>query len=213
MFFMANNNTLRSELPEWCYLQGKAKAMNHVHLRDLASNQERHLTLTIKAGPFFLDISKQKLDTTILQGLIRLAEVVNLPSAIQSLIGGEIVNNTEGRPALHSALRLPKNAELIVSGENIVPNIHNSLSKMRQIVERIHSRQWRGFSGRAITDVVNIGVGGSDLGPFMACQALSEFVPSEASQLNVHFVSSIDGTQLSDLLGSLKPETTLFIVS
>lgn len=203
----------RSELPEWCYLQGKAKAMSHVHLRDLANDQERHDALTVKTGPFFLDISKQKLDVATLQGLIRLAESVNLPQAIQGLIGGEVVNNTEGRPALHSALRLPSTAKLMVNQQDVVPNVHESLAKIRQIVERIHSRQWRGFSGRAITDVVNIGVGGSDLGPFMACQALSEFVPPEASQLHVHFVSSIDGTQLSDLLGTLKPETTLFIVS
>jgi len=181
MFSMATNNTLRSALPEWYFLKNKATVMSQVHLRDLALDQQRHKALTINAGPYYLDISKQKLDMTVLQGLVNLATVARLPEAIQSLIGGEVVNNTEGRPALHSGLRLPKNAELIVSGENIVPNVHSSLSKMRQIVERIHSRQWRGFSGRAITDVVNIGVGGSDLGPFMACQALSEFVPSEAS--------------------------------
>ncbi|HMU87362.1 MAG TPA: glucose-6-phosphate isomerase [Agitococcus sp.] len=211
---MINNQKMpRSELPEWLNLQCKAKDMGHLHLRDLANDQERHRALTVKVGPFFLDISKQKLDVDALKKLISLAEAVELPNAIKSLIGGDIVNNTEGRPALHSALRLPVDAKLIINGEDVVPEVHQSLARIRQIVERVHSRQWRGFSGRSITDVVNIGVGGSDLGPFMACQALNEFVPTEASQLKIHFVSSIDGTQVSDLLGTLKPETTLFIVS
>jgi glucose-6-phosphate isomerase len=205
--------TPRSELPEWCFLQGKAKAMQHTHLRDLAHDVARNKALTFRAGAMLLDISKQKLDVSILQGLIRLAEAVNLPQAIQNLVGGELVNNTENRPALHSALRLPKDAKLILNGQDVVPAVHESLARMRSIVSRVHSRQWRGFSGRAITDVVNIGVGGSDLGPFMACQALNEFVPEEAARLHVHFVSSIDGTQLSDLLGTLRPETTLFIIS
>ncbi len=205
--------TPRSELPEWCFLQGKAKAMQHSHLRDLAHDQARNQALTVKAGPMFLDISKQKIDVSILDGLIRLAEAVNLPQAIQDLVGGSVVNITENRPALHTALRLPKEASLMLNGKDVVPDVHDSLARMRSIVSSVHSRQWRGFSGRAITDVVNIGVGGSDLGPFMACQALNEFVPPEAARLQVHFVSSIDGTQVSDLLGTLRPETTLFIIS
>lgn len=205
--------TPRSELTEWCYLQGKAKAMRHMHLRDLAHDQERNQALMFRTGSMLLDISKQKLDVPILKGLVKLAEAVGLPSAINALVNGEAVNNTEGRPALHSALRLPKDQTLMVDGINIVLDVHNSLEKMRSIVRRIHSNQWRGFSGRAITDVVNIGVGGSDLGPFMACQALNEFVPEEASRLHIHFASSIDGTQVADLLGTLRPETTLFIIS
>ena len=160
--------TPRSELTEWCYLQGKAKAMQHSHLRDLAHDPVRNHALTFKSGPMVLDISKQKIDISILNGLIRLAEKVNLPQAIQGLVGGAVVNNTEGRPALHSALRLPITESLVLNGQNVVPAVHESLARMRSVVSRIHSRQWRGFSGRAITDVVNIGVGGSDLGPFMA---------------------------------------------
>jgi glucose-6-phosphate isomerase len=203
----------RVEMGEWCYLQGKAKAMQHTHFRDIAYNQERQQALTFRAGPMLLDISKQKLDSSILQGLVKLAEAVALPQAIQSLINGEAVNNTECRSALHSALRLPIEATLVVNEQDVVPVVHNSLARMRNIVQRVHSKQWRGFSGRAITHVVNIGVGGSDLGPFMACQALTEFVPAEAARLQVHFVSSIDGTQLANLLGALRPETTLFIIS
>lgn len=207
------HRTPRSELPEWCFLQGKAKAMQSTHLRDLADDPARNQALTFNAGSMLLDISKQKMDLSVFNGLIRLAEAVKLPQAIRDVVGGAVVNNTENRPALHSALRLPQEASLLLNDQDIVPAVHESLARMRSIVSRVHSRQWRGFSGRAITDVVNIGVGGSDLGPFMACQALNEFVPEEAARLQVHFVSSIDGTQLSDLLGTLRPETTLFIIS
>ncbi len=203
----------RSELPEWCYLQGKAKAIGHIHLRELAQDEARAASLKLSAGPICLDFSKQKLDLSVFQGLVKLAEAVGLGKAIISLMAGEPVNNTEGRAALHTALRLPPGSELRVDGQNVVVSVHESLARVRDIVSRIHSRQWRGFSGRAITDVVNIGVGGSDLGPFMACQALGEFVPEEALSLRIHFVSSIDGTQMADLLGTLRPETTLFIIS
>ncbi len=208
-----SNRIPRVELGEWCYLQGKAKVMQRMHLRDLADDKERNQQLTFRAGPLLLDLSKQKMDEAILTGLVKLAEAVELPKAIQSLVTGDVVNNTEGRSALHSALRLPKSATLCVGGQDVVPAVHHSLARISNIVQRVHSRQWRGFSGRAITDVVNIGVGGSDLGPFMACQALNEFVPEAAARLQVHFVSSIDGTQLADLLGTLRPETTLFIIS
>ena len=110
--------TPRSELTEWCYLQGKAKAMQHSHLRDLAHDPVRNHALTFKSGPMILDISKQKIDVSILNGLIRLAETVNLPQAIQGLVGGAVVNNTEGRPALHSALRLPISESLVLNGQD-----------------------------------------------------------------------------------------------
>ena len=112
--------------------------MQHTHLRDLAHDTVRNEALTLKIGSMLLDISKQKLDVSILQGLIRLAEVVNLPQAIQSLVRGELVNNTENRPALHSALRLPKAAQLILNGQDVVPAVHESLARMRRIVSSVH---------------------------------------------------------------------------
>ncbi|PRD35467.1 UNVERIFIED_CONTAM: pgi2 [Trichonephila clavipes] len=124
-----------------------------------------------------------------------------------------MVNESEGRPALHTALRLPRAASLPVAGEDVVPAVHASLERMRHVVQRIHARQWRGVTGEAITDVVSIGVGGSDLGPFLVTNALAEFAPEAAKGLRLHFVSSIDGTQIADLLDSLRPETTLFIVA
>jgi glucose-6-phosphate isomerase len=203
----------RNELPEWCYLEGRAKAMRQHHLREYAQDAKRAAALSFRAGPIYLDISKQKLDDATFQGLIRLAQATKLTEAIHDMMNGMLVNNTEHRPALHTALRLPATQQLKLDGENIVPLVHQSIKKMRQIVGRIHAKQWRGISGRPITDVVNIGVGGSDLGPFMAANALAEFAPVLNHKLRVHFVSSIDGSQLSSLLPRLHPETTLFIVS
>jgi glucose-6-phosphate isomerase len=111
------------------------------------------------------------------------------------------------------ALRAEAGERVTVGGRNVIPDVQDSLARMESVVARVHSRQWRGWSGRAITDVVNIGVGGSDLGAYMACTALGEFAAPQAPDLRLHFVSSIDGTQIADLLRSLRPETTLFIVS
>jgi glucose-6-phosphate isomerase len=208
-----NRWSSRSELTEWCYLEGRAKAMKQRHLREFTDDHERAQSLSFRAGPIHLDLVKQKIDPPVFNGLIQLAQACGMQQAIEDMMSGQPLNNTEGRPALHTALRLPASQTLELNGQNIVPIIHQSLRKMRQIVSRIHSRQWRGMSGRAITDVVNIGVGGSDLGPFMAAYALDEYASANAAALHIHFVSSIDGSQLSALLPKLNPETTLFILS
>lgn len=203
----------RSALPAWQALQQRAKVMQSRHLRDMWQSPMRAAEFSRRAGPLFMDFSKQRLESADLQGLLALAEACDLESAIKALMEGAMVNNTEQRSALHTALRAPADALINIDGRNVVPAVHASLARMEEMVSRIHSRQWRGYSGKPIRDVVNIGVGGSDLGPFMACQALTEFAPPEAGELRLHFVSSIDGTQIADLLGSLKPETTLFIIS
>ena len=123
---------------------------------------------------------------------------------------GAMVNTSEARAALHTALRLPESAKLDVDGQNVVADVHDSLSQVARLSERVRSGTWRGFSGKAITDVVNIGVGGSDLGPLMATTALDEWADTD---IEVHFVSNMDGTQLDNLLKHLNPETTLFIIS
>ncbi|RZU46851.1 glucose-6-phosphate isomerase [Fluviicoccus keumensis] len=205
--------TSRSDLPEWKRLEEIARRLTVEPLGRIAADPERARRMLFRAGPLCLDFSKQRLDAEALKSLLLLAEKAGLPGKIRDMLSGGVVNPTEGRPALHTALRLPLGAELRVDGAPVVDEVHESLSRVASVVERIHSRQWRGFSGRAIQDVVNIGVGGSDLGPFMASQALGEFAPSEAEGLRIHFVSSIDGTQLADLLHTLRPETTLFIIS
>ena len=203
----------RSALPEWQHLQQCALTARSRHLRDMWLSGDRAAEFSRQAGPFFMDFSKQRLTPEDRDGLLALARACGLERAIEDLMAGVAVNNTEARAALHTALRADAHAPVFVDGHNVVPAVHASLERMDSMVTRIHSRQWRGYSGKPIRDVVNIGVGGSDLGPFMVCKALGEFTPPEARELTLHFVSSIDGTQIADLLGSLKPETTLFIIS
>jgi glucose-6-phosphate isomerase len=166
-----------------------------------------------QAGPLFMDFSKQRLSGGDLEALLALARACGVQAAINDLMAGAAINNTEDRAALHTALRAGADEQVCVDGRNVVADVQASLARMDGMVARIHSRQWRGYSGKSIRDVVNIGVGGSDLGPFMACMALGEFTAPAARDLRLHFVSSIDGTQIADLLGTLRPETTLFIIS
>ncbi|HEX5361549.1 MAG TPA: glucose-6-phosphate isomerase [Fluviicoccus sp.] len=204
---------MRTDLPEWKHLVASAERLTAGHLNHFSDDLVRASALKFREGPVFIDFSKQRLDKAALDALVALAKKSGLPDRIRALLEGCIVNNTENRPALHTALRMPADARLMVDGGDVVADVHESLSRVASVVQRVHSRQWRGFSGRAISDVVNIGVGGSDLGPFMACQALGDYAPALAGGLQVHFVSSIDGTQLADLLHTLRPETTLFIIS
>ncbi|MFZ5562222.1 MAG: glucose-6-phosphate isomerase [Pseudomonadota bacterium] len=202
----------RSALPAWQQLQQLAARARARHQRD-SRQPDRATRFARAAGPLYMDFSKQRIEPDDLAALLALARECGLESAVQALLAGAPVNNTEDRPALHSALRARPDEIIEVGGRNVVADVYASLARMESVVTRIHSRQWRGYSGKPISDVVNIGVGGSDLGPYMACNALGEFTAPEAAGLRLHFASSIDGTQIADLLGALKPETTLFIVS
>lgn len=184
--------------------------LQQLFAEDTQHNNPRGAKFTAQACDIIMDFSKQKIDDMVLKHLLDLAKVSSLSKQIQDLISGEKVNNTEDRPALHTALRLPKSKILIVNDENITECVHNSLNKAETLVNRIREGVWRGYSGKAMTDVVNIGVGGSDLGPLMATTALSEWADTN---INVHFVSNMDGTQLESLLKVLNPQTTLFIIS
>lgn len=179
-------------------------------LEALFQDTQRAQTMCAGAANIYIDYSKQLVDADVLSKLVNLADACHLEQRINALMQGEQVNITEQRAALHTALRLPKDAELLLNGKNINHAIQNSLDKAETIVEKIRQKVWRGFSGAAITDVVNIGVGGSDLGPLMATSALDEFSDTD---IQLHFASSMDGTQIDQLLKSLHPETTLFIVS
>ncbi|WFF38745.1 glucose-6-phosphate isomerase [Moraxella nasibovis] len=174
------------------------------------SNPTRGQTFTAAACDIYMDFSKQAMNDEILRDLLKLANEFDLSNKINDLLTGQKVNDTENRPALHTALRLPKGETLMVDGVDVNAQVHDSLAKCEMIVNRLRSKIWRGYSGKAITDVVNIGVGGSDLGPLMATTALDEWADSEIS---VHFVSNMDGTQLHSLLGVLNPQTTVFIIS
>lgn len=204
----------RSQLPAWQVLRNEhVPRWQATHLRELAYDPARVAMLSRQLDGLFLDFSKQRLDAATFATLLALAEQAELPAAIQALLRGDRVNNSEDRAALHTALRLPAAASLRVEGEDLHAAVHASLARVRSVVERVHAKQWRGVTGEAIRDVVSIGVGGSDLGPYLATQALAEFAPPAAQDLHLHFVSSIDGTQIADLLDALRPETTLFIVA
>jgi len=175
-----------------------------------AQDDSRATRFSMQAGALYMDYSKQCIDEQVLASLLQLAESCELSTRIDALMQGAMVNTSEARAALHTALRLPESAKLDVDGQNVVADVHDSLSQVARLSERVRSGTWRGFSGKAITDVVNIGVGGSDLGPLMATAALDEWADTE---IEVHFVSNMDGTQLDNLLKHLNPETTLFIIS
>jgi len=180
-------------------------------LADLfAQDDSRATRFSTKAGALYMDYSKQCLNEQVLANLLQLAESCELSRRIDALMQGAMVNTSEQRAALHTALRLPETAKLNVDGQDVVADVHHSLVQVARLSERVRHGTWRGFSGKAITDVVNIGVGGSDLGPLMATTALDEWADTA---IEVHFVSNMDGTQLDNLLKHLNPETTLFILS
>ena len=171
---------------------------------------ERTSRFSTQAGALYMDYSKQCINDAVLEDLLNLANSCDLSGRIKSLLQGAMVNTSEERAALHTALRLPETAKLQVNTQDVVADVHQSLAQVARLSERVRSGTWRGFSGKAITDVVNIGVGGSDLGPLMATTALDEWADTA---IEVHFVSNMDGTQLDNLLKHLNPETTLFIIS
>ena len=188
--------------------------MSQSHISTLFSESpNRFAQFGFTQDNLLLDLSKQRITDETLNLLIELAKERNLPNWIESLFKGDHINDSEDRPALHTALRTPKDTTLEVDGVEIIEEVHQNLERMEAIVDKIHSGQWRGFTGHSINTVVNIGVGGSDLGPLMACKALAEYQPEEAQNLSVHFVSSMDGSQLADLLSHLNPARTLFVIS
>ncbi|MBU3070665.1 glucose-6-phosphate isomerase [Aestuariicella sp. G3-2] len=200
--------TLSQHLPHWETLLAHKQAWNSDlnELFQLDPHRAEHYSLQV--GPLFLDYSKNHLNETTIKHLLALADDCQLPQAIEKLLTGQHVNNTEDRPAWHSALRQQPGSALPQA--SVQDEIRAAKDKMCSFVTRLHEGQWQGHSGQTITDVVNIGIGGSDLGPRMACKALSDF---HLPQINVHFVANIDGAEIHHTLKKLKPETTLFIVA
>ncbi|MDO4222807.1 MAG: glucose-6-phosphate isomerase [Acinetobacter sp.] len=188
-----------------------AKQYQHKHLVDFFAEQsQRFQHYSVQLNQLTFDYSKQRVDDVILQQLIDFAEKQQLSTWIKRLFSNEQVNYTEQRAAMHWALRLPEQDSEFA---DVAQPIHEQFNRLYTLVEKIHAGQYRGVTGEVIQDVVNIGVGGSDLGPLMASHALSDFKQQTAKPFNVHFVSTMDGSQLSDLLHQLRPETTLFIIS
>ena len=173
------------------------------------ANQDRYAEFSFESDGLVLDLSRQRIDREILNQLVDLGHQVAVADWRARMFSGDCINNTEGRPALHVALRRPEADALIVDGQNLMPIVEQERQKIRQLSAAVHAGELRGFTGQAIRNVVNIGIGGSDLGIVMAVQALAEDC---ASNIAVHCVSNIDGVAMSHLLKKLDPETTLFVI-
>ena len=192
-------------------LKDKASKMKSLHLNQLfGQNDQRFEQLSVQFDCLTFDYSKHRVDLNIIDELNQFAQKKNLNHWIERLFSTEQINYTEQRAAMHWALRLPKH-DLVHTA--LSDQVHVQLDRMYALVNQIHAGQYRGCTGEVIQDVVNIGVGGSDLGPLMVSHALSDFKVKTKKPLGVHFVSTMDGSQLSDLLHQLRPETTLFIIS
>ncbi len=183
---------------------------NDFELRTLFQyNPNRFAEYSVKRDHFLFDFSKNLIDSKTKELLLKLAEETKLKEAISAMFSGEKINETEGRAVLHTALRDFSDKPIIVDGDNVKPQIKRVLDQMKTFSEKVISGEHKGFTGKEITDVVNIGIGGSDLGPVMVCSALKHF----KTRLNVHFVSNVDGNHIAEVLKNLDPETTLFIVA
>ena len=203
-----------SDRKAWKSLHNHAVKTGSLHLAQLFDeDDDRFSAFSLREGNLLFDFSKQRVQRDTIAMLCQLARECGLGSWIEKLFSGERVNSSENRPALHTALRLPADNELMVDSKDIVGGIHDTLERMEQIVKRVHAGQWRGFSGRPVDTIVNIGVGGSDLGPFMASKALSDTRGPDIPPLEIIFVSTMDGSQIAEHLDSLNPATTLFIIS
>jgi len=197
--------------PAWKALEAHARVMHDVHLRTLFANDPaRGERLTAVGAELFLDYSKNRVTDETMQLLIRLADESALGDQIGAMFGGEKINSTENRAVLHVALRAPRGASIFVDGENVVPQVHAVLDKMAAFSNRVRSGEWRGHNGVRIRNIVNIGIGGSDLGPVMAYEALRHY--SERA-LVFRFVSNVDGADFVEATRDLDPAETLFIVS
>jgi glucose-6-phosphate isomerase len=200
-----------TERPAWKRLEANYKKVRKLHLRELfADERDRGERLTVAAAGVYLDYSKNRITDETLKLLLQLATESGLRDRIDAMFRGEKINITENRAVLHVALRAPKGSSILADGENVVPKVHAVLEKMAAFSERIRSGEWKGHTGKRIRNLVNIGIGGSDLGPVMAYEALKHY-----SERNMTFrvVSNVDGTDLTEAVRDLDASETLFIVS
>lgn len=193
----------------WKKLQDHYNKISNSHMKDLfAQNKERANKFTINWDDFYVDFSKNRITEETLKYLLELADEVQLKDAIKSQFSGDIINQTEGRAVLHTALRAPKTAEFFVDGVNVMPEVYAVKQKMEAFTDEVVNGELKGFTGKAFTDVVNIGIGGSDLGPAMVVDALQYY----KNHLTTHFVSNVDGDHVNEIIKKLNPETTLFVI-
>ncbi len=207
---MPSVRTLRDR-PAWRALEKHYEELHSKHLRELfAADGTRGERLVAEGGGLFLDYSKNRITEETIELLVALAEQSGLADRIEAMFTGERINVSENRSVLHVALRMPKSASLIVDGVDVVKEVHEVLDRMSAFSERIRTGEWRGYTGQAIRNVINIGIGGSDLGPVMAYEALRHYSDRE---LTFRFVSNVDSTDIVEATRDLDPAETLFIIS
>ena len=203
--------SLVNQTPQWQALEQHWQQIKDTHMRDLfAADPERAQRMTLSAAGLHVDYSKNLITPETLGLLFDLAEAVDLPGWTRRMFAGDQINNTEQRAVLHVALRNRSNRPIYVEGQDVMPLINGVLERMEGFVAQVRSGAWKGYTGQPIRDVVNIGIGGSNLGPKMICAALGPYLSKD---LRVHFVSNVDGTHLTETIRHLDPATTLFVVA
>ncbi len=200
-----------TQQPAWQALSTHHKELENTHLRDLfARDPQRGERLTAEAAGLYLDYSKNRITDDTLKLLVQLAKDCDLGGRIEAMFSGEKINITEDRAVLHVALRAPRDETILVDGENVVPEVHAVLDKMAAFCDRVRSGEWKGHTGKRIRNVVNVGIGGSDLGPVMAYEALKHY---SLRDLVFRFVSNVDGADFVEATQDLDPGETMFIIS
>ena len=208
---MTTDNQTLTNRPAWKSLETHYEQMRNVHLRQLfADDPNRGKQMATESLGIYLDYSKNRVTAETLQLLIKLAEETGLRDRMEAMLRGDAINVTEQRAVLHVALRAAKGQSIEVDGKNVVPDVHAVLDKMDSFCQRVRSGEWKGHTGKRIRNVVNVGIGGSDLGPAMAYEALRHYSQRD---LNFRFVSNVDGTDLQEAVRDLDPAETLFIIA
>jgi len=206
---MALQNTNPTSTTAWKEIQNHFETMKNVSMKNMfQEDASRASKFHIKWNDFLIDYSKNRINQETMDLLVKLANEVHLKEAISGYFDGEIINKTENRAVLHTALRAPENAVVNVDGQNIIPEIYEVKSKIKAFTNEIVNGVRKGFTGKSFTDIVNIGIGGSDLGPAMVVEGLQFY----KNHLNVHFVSNVDGDHVNEIIKKLNPETTLFVI-
>ena len=196
--------------PSWLALEEHFNKVKNIQLKDLFKDDNRFDEFSVALNDILLDFSKNRITSETFKLLVDLAKETGVEVGIKAMFSGHQINNTEKRSVLHTALRNRSNTPVIVNGKDVMPQINEVLTQMRLFTKKVRNGEWKGFSGKSITDVVNIGIGGSDLGPLMVSEALK---PYGGDHLKVHFVSNIDGTHIAETLKQVNQETTLFVIA
>lgn len=203
---LPNNNPTKTNA--WQQLTNHFNEIKDIKIQDLYKDDNRKEDFSLTLNDLSVDFSKNRITSETIKLLVDLAKEFGLQEAIESQFTGEVINVTEGRAVLHTALRSNSEDQVLVDGKNIKPQIQTALRKIRSFSNKVISGKWKGYTGKSITDIVNIGIGGSDLGPDMIVESLQYY----KNHLNTHFVSNVDGDHVSEIMKRLDPETTLFVI-